>query len=311
MLPYAISQPKRIQARSGSDAERYYIKSELPGQRWPSPKAIAPGVSPAPLDDLIFHGGKTVAQMEFQNVFLGGQASWRSRDVTFIDTAITRAMQHKKLDNVMKQYFPGQALSCDARALLVHEGAKPAVLDEPGVQAAVTALFDSSQINQQNLGSCIFNLILPPGSVLKLGRSSSLRGLGGYHGSLHVRRAGKTVTLYYSANVFSQMLDDGTENGIAAFDQPWKNVVATLYHEMNEFRTDADVNDAIENASNDFLGWNSRSGQEVGDQPIFQAGANLALVFKQVSDPSGKKVPAQLMYSNAVHGAEGPIARPH
>ena len=34
-------------------------------------------------------------------------------------------------------------------------------------------------------------------------------------------------------------------NGIPVFDRPWKNVVATLYHELNEARTDADVEDAI------------------------------------------------------------------
>src|SRR5215472_5023709 len=67
-----------------------------------------------------------------------------------------------------------------------------------------------------------------------------------YHGSVHFEDNGKQVTVYYSANVFSQPLANGRENGIAVFDAPWKNVVATLYHEMNEFRTDPDVRDAIE-----------------------------------------------------------------
>ena len=36
----------------------------------------------------------------------------------------------------------------------------------------------------------------------------------------------------------------------------------------------------------------------------------LDLVFKEVS--SGKKrIPVQFMYSNVVHGAEGPIKHPH
>jgi len=39
-------------------------------------------------------------------------------------------------------------------------------------------------------------------------------------------------------------------NGIPVFDEPWKNVVATFYHELNEARTDADVEDAIR-AGND------------------------------------------------------------
>ena len=138
-----------------------------------------------------------------------------------------------------------------------------------------------------------------------------MAGLGGYHGSVHIQRGGKRVTLYYSANVYSQMLSAGRENGIVVFDRPWKNVVGTLYHELNEFRTDADVNDAIETGSNDFLGWTSRRGHEVGDQPI-TAAPTLTLVFKQVTSASGgKRLPVQFMYSNAVHGAEGPIATAH
>src|SRR5262249_39763776 len=129
-------------------------------------------------------------------------------------------------------------------------------------------------------------------------------------GSVHIVRNGKKTTLYYSANVFSQMLSPVKENGIVVFDKPWKNVVGTLYHEINEFRTDADVNDAIQKRSNDFLGFASRSGREVGDQPIFAADGNLNLVFKEVLDGT-KKVPVQFMYSNAVHGAEGPINQPH
>ena len=58
-------------------------------------------------------------------------------------------------------------------------------------------------------------------------------------------------------------------------------------------------------------GWTSRSGRECGDQPIFAA-ANLNLVFKEVTPArGGKRIPVQFMFSNAVHGAEGPIANPH
>src|SRR5262249_23934036 len=127
--------------------------------------------------------------------------------------------------------------------------------------------------------------------------------------------SGKRVTLYYSADAFSETLPNGNENGIAAFDKPWKNVVGTLYHELNEFRTDADVDDAIA-AGNDpngvqFLGWTSRRGQEVGDFPISVADP-LTQVFKEVK-ATGKKffMPVQFQYSNAVHGPEGPINKKH
>lgn len=311
----AASKPMRIQARPGSRAEsRYLLRSALPGGAWPQPKLIAPGISPAPLDDLMFHGGRVLPQMEFQNVYLGGAASWQASDVASIDTAINRAMRNKRLNNVMAQYFPGAKLDCSMRASFVLEQAKPKQLDEPAVQAQVIALLDAGLIKNSALDSCLINLVLPSGTVLKLDDSSSLAGLGGYHGSVHFKRGGKRLTLYYAANVYSEFRPNGQENGIVVFDKAWKNVVGTLYHEINEFRTDADVNDAIVNNNNDFLGWTSRAGHEVGDQPIFKAGAagDLRLVFKEVSDaPRKQRLPVQFMYSNAVHGAEGPIAKPH
>jgi hypothetical protein len=105
-------------------------------------------------------------------------------------------------------------------------------------------------------------------------------------------------------------------NGIPVFDQPWKNVVATFYHELNEARTDADVEDAIlagnNPNANSFLGWVSDQGEEIGDFPVSEAGGNLTEVFQEVelTDNSGT-VPVQFMYSDAVHGPEGPIAQAH
>jgi hypothetical protein len=306
-----VAQPMRIQARKGSAAERSYSTAALPSGSWVMPKAVAPGIDPSPLDDLMFHGGRVIPQMEFQNVYLGSAADWPPGDIEAIDRGITLAMRDRRLNNVMTQYFPGAALTCDPRPSIVLGDSKPAQLDEPDVQAAVVTLYDTGTIKKSGLGTAIFNLVLPPGTILRLGGSSSRMGLGGYHGSLHIRRAGKPVTLYYSANVYSQMLPSGQENGIVAFNRSWKNVVGTLYHELNEFRTDADVNDAITTGNNSFLGWTSRRGHEVGDQPIFVA-SRLNLVFKEVrAAGSGRRVPVQFMYSNAVHGAEGPIATPH
>ena len=309
-----ISQPMRIQARPGSRVERLYMSSGLPQGGWPKPKPeeIAPGVSPKPLDDLIFHGGKLVPQMEFQNIFLGGQASWRAADIDFINASITAAMQDTKLNNVIKQYFVDVAsVTCDPRNAIVLEEARPAQLDEPDVKAMVQRLVLAGKLSDSDLDTTIFNLLLPPGTILRLGDANSVDGLGGYHGSVHFSKDGRDVTAYYSANVFSQQLPDGRTNGIPAFDVSWKDVVGTLYHELNEFRTDADVSDAIAQSDNQFLGWMSAQGQEIGDQPI-AAATSLALVFKEIlSSAGGKRLPVQFLYSNAVHGAEGPIANPH
>ncbi|WP_069269109.1 hypothetical protein [Paraburkholderia nodosa] len=312
MAAYPKQMPMRIQARPGSKAEReYFVSSKLPGQHWPEPQAIAPGVNPAPLEDLLFHGGKVIPSMEFQNIFLGGSGSWVQSDIQFIDAAIGHAMQHKQMNNVMQQYFPGAALACEQREFVILNAAKPEKMTEKNVQDQVVALLESALIQDSNLDTCLFNLLLPAGTILELQGASSLEGLGGYHGSVHFTQGGATRTLYYSASVYSEMLPGNKENGIVSFDQSWKSVVGTLYHEVNEFRTDPDVNDAIEKNNNDYLGWSSRQGREVGDQPIFQAASNLALVFKEISDPPRTTLlPVQLLYSNAVHGAEGPIANP-
>jgi hypothetical protein len=67
----------------------------------------------------------------------------------------------------------------------------------------------------------------------------------------------------------------------------------------------------FKSGNNDFLGWMSRRGAECGDQPIFAA-ASLNLVFKEVdATNSTTLIPVQFLYSNAVHGAEGPIDDPH
>jgi hypothetical protein len=309
---YAVLQPMRIQARPGSMAERqYYQQSALPSGRLAMPKAIAPGITPSVMDDLIYHGGKVVPEMEYQNIYLGSAGDWAASDIAAIEDATKRAMQDRRLNNVMVQYFPGTSVSCDPRASFVAGGQRPAMLDEPAVQATIVGLFDAGKISPRDLATTLFNLVLPPGTELRLDTSTSLRGLGGYHGSVHFTRAGKRRTIYYSANVYSQPLANGRQNGIVAFDRPWKNVVGTLYHEINEFRTDPDVGDAIAQNSDELLGWTSRRGHECGDQPIF-ADPSLSLVFRQVAVAgTNKRVPVQFMFSNAVHGAEGPIDQPH
>jgi hypothetical protein len=304
----------RIQARPGSLAEaRHYYKLAEPDRGRGEPGAIAGGIPADASADLVFHGGKIVPQMEFQNVFLGGQASWLASDIDFINTAIGLAMQDRRLNNVVKQYFKtDDNLTCDPRQLLVLEEPKPRELDEPDVQQLVVRLVQQGKLSDNDLDTVIFNLLLPPGTVLKLGPDDSLNGLGGYHGSVHFQHNGRAQRAYYSANVYSQTLPDGQVNGIPAFDASWKDVVGTLYHEINEFRTDADVRDTIETNNENLLGWMGAQG-EIGDQPIAAAGqqGDLTRVFQEVMSSTGsRRVPVQFLYSNAVHGAEGPIDKP-
>jgi len=302
-----------IQARPGSPVEARHYR--YPEHRWAQlePEAIAFGLPPDESADLVFHGGKTVPQMVFQNVFLGGRASWLASDIDQINTAITLAMQDRRLNNVVGQFFDaGVKLTCDPRPLFVLEEPKPRMVDELAAKQLVTRLVQQGKLSDSDLGSTIFNLLLPPGTVLRLDQDTSLGGLGGFHESVHFEHNGRSRTAYFSANVFSQLLPNGRANGIPAFDESWKDVVGTLYHEMNEFRTDPDVGDAIEQNNDGFLGWMGAQG-EIGDQPINAAGAagNLALVFQEILlSTGGGRVPVQFMYSNAVHGGEGPIDQP-
>jgi hypothetical protein len=310
--------PMRIQARPNSKAAQAYLSAKLPSGGWPKPKLrpteIAHGISPRPLDDLIYHGGKLVPQMVFQNIFLGGQASWKAPEIDFINSSITRAMQDKDLNNVLRQYFVDRPdITCDVRDAIVLQGDNPTNMDENAVKQKVQTLVLQGNLSSSDLDSTIFNLLLPPGAVLSIDDVDSLNGLGGFHGSVHFNNTdGREVIAYYSANVYSQQLPDGGMNGIPAFNASWKDVVGTLYHELNEFRTDADVSDAIANNSNDLLGWMSAQGQEIGDQPIEAASGALSRVFQEVQGTTGgKPIPVQFLYSNAVHGAEGPIQQPH
>lgn len=321
--------PLNVAFRRGSHAENVYRQRV----GLPSAMALAPGEKPTPAHDLHFHGGKTIADLHFMNFYVGADA-WPGTDVANIDMSLAAAMVDQSLNNVMQQYFPGKITSTfDGSQKLA--GPAPAVVSQGDIEALVISMASQGKFQGRSLSSTVFNYMLPPGTVLndnaaptpafaaqamaakkdvapQADEVDSLHGLGGYHGSVHTAD-GKTI--YYAVGVYSEKKADGTENGIAIFDHPWKNVVATFYHELCEARTDADVEDAIR-AGNDpnaikFLGWTSRQGEECGDFPVFESGNNLSKVFQEVRlTANGGTVPVQFQYSDAVHGPEGPRATP-
>ncbi len=242
--------------------------------------------------------------MGFQNIYLGRSADFAPGDVESIDDAITSLMRDERLKDIIQQYFPGKVLSYNVAESVMLDEPRPAQMGEADVQNKIVDLFDRGLILGTDHDRTCFNLVLPPGTTLTLDDSPSLEGLGGYHGSVHFRRLGQNRTLYYSANVYSEDRGSG-RNGIPVFSQPWKNIVCTLYHELVEFQTDPDVGDAIRQQDQRFIGFNSSRGHEIGDQPI--AANSLNKVFKEVLTlPGPRPTPVQFMYSNRVHGAEGP-----
>lgn len=267
--------------------------------------------------NLHFFGGRTIEQLTFTNVYVGGASAWSPSDVEQIDAALAAAMTDPHLNNVIAQYY------ADGHPTTTFVSSRH--LDTPAlhrvyrndVEGWAATLAQDGALSGLDPASTVVCLLLPPGAVLVDGTKSgherehdeavdSKHGLGGYHGSVHGKH-GTPTTTYYAVAVYSE----GT-NGIVAFDEPWKNVCATLYHELNEARTDPDVEDAIRESSNSVLGWYSPQGGEIGDIPMEEAGGDLATVMVEVPVASGPRTaPIQLMWSNAVGGPERPISRKH
>jgi hypothetical protein len=322
-------RPLNVSFRRGSRAEKIF--RQRVGR--PVAEAIVPGEKPTPAHDLHFNGGKTIPNLHFMNYYVGADA-WPASDITNIDNKLAAAMTDVNLNNVMEQYFPGSITTTfDGSEKL--PGPAPATFSQGDVEALVASMASQGKFGGRDLTSTVFNFMLPPGTVLNDNagptgavsqnvtaakkspipnddEADSLNGLGGYHGSIHTT-GGDIV--YYAVGVYSEKRADGTENGIPVFDQPWKNVVATFYHELNEARTDSDVEDAIR-AGNDpnavkFLGWTSKQGEECGDFPVFESGNDLSKVFQEPPlTAGGGTVPVQFQYSDNVHGPEGPRTTP-
>jgi hypothetical protein len=317
-------RPMNILVGRGSRAEDKY--RALGGVHGLDPEQIAPGIAPTPAHDLLYHGGKTIPSLTFINFYVGGNA-WTASDVRNIDQSLAAAMTDPQLNNVMAQYFGGVPPTTTCKPSQTLAGASPAKFSQGDVEKLVSNLFTQGKLAGFDFSSTVFNFMLPPTAVLtdnpapggaervpsaELKRrgvpeeeeSDSLHGLGGYHGSVQV--GGQT--LYYAVGVYSDK-SNGQTNGIPVFDAPWKNVVATFYHELNEARTDPDVEAVINGGASSMLGWTSRQGEECGDFPVFEANP-LTQVFQELALPGGGTVPVQFQYSNFVHGPEGPIPTP-
>lgn len=319
-------RPMRVVTAPGSKAEafcRNYRTGVHPGPvPVPHSEAVAAGFRPRPALDMRDFGGTVIRDLVYTNFYVGGAASWAASDIRNIDGHLAAAMSDVRLNNVLVQYFRGATgITTRFAPSAVLPGAPPAAMTQPDVEQLVADLQAAGRLAGFDFAATVFNVLLPRGVVLTIDdgggarttpaaaapkparppheveeKASSLEGLGGFHGSIKV--GGQRV--YYAVGVFSE-----GGNGIVAFDQPWKNVVATFYHELVEARTDADVEE-------NKVAWVNARGEEIGDIPMALAGANLGKVMKEVplADGSGT-VPIQLMWSNAVHGPEGPVAVPH
>ncbi len=278
-----------------------------------------------PSYNLVYQGGKTIPHLTFTLLYVGGEGAWSGTDRSNIDQALSGAMTDRDLNNVMQQYYSGTTITSSFSPSRVLSGSPPATVSQSDAEQIISNLYQQGQLTGFDYSQTVFGLVLPSGTVLNDNSTSaglavraisatggttettvsSLQGLGGYHGAV---QSGNT-TLYYAIVVYGQHLASGQDNGIVAFSQPWQNVVAAMYHELNEARTDPDVNGTpgwVSNPISDFGG----QSVEVGDAPVFEAGNNLSLVFQEVPLVKGGTAPIQLMWSNDVSGPEGPRTTP-
>jgi hypothetical protein len=271
--------------------------------------ALKPGAAfvPHPELDLKDHKGRIIQNLVFWNIYVGGEGVWDASDRTNIDNNLDAAMSDANLNKVILQYFRGaNAITSKLeKSIFISQNAD--TFSQTDIENLVVQLKQANVISTTDFANTLFNFMLPRGVVLTIDdgqgqrqggdtddKSSSKEGLGGFHGSVSTNG----TTVFYAVGVFSE-----GDNGIAVFDQSWKNVVATFYHELNEARTDADV-------ETNAIAWVNQDGEEIGDIPISLAGNDLTTVFKEVPRASGGgTVPIQLMWSNAAHAPQGPISR--
>jgi hypothetical protein len=349
MSPRKLNQtfvkPLRVFTGPHSKAEKGFRRRAS----MPSPLALAPGLPATPEHDLVFHGGHTIQNLVFTNFYVGGSDAWDANDIQQIDRALSAVMTDEKLNNVMVQYYPSGQISSTFKGSQVLAGPPPQTVSQGDVENLVRTMFQSGTLDGSDFPNTVFNFMLPSGTILNTNEAptsstivaqlenplasnrnnseeapkaalahepeeDSTNGLGGYHGSVHVGSGADERMIYYAIGVYSEQLTDGTVNGIPVFNESWKNVVATFYHELNEARTDPDVEDAIR-AGNDpnainLLGWTSAQGEECGDFPVFEANP-LTQVFQEVPLTSGGgTAPVQLQYSDADHGPGTPRDEP-
>jgi hypothetical protein len=289
--------------------------------------------------NLKYHGGRTIRDLSYVNLYVSGDTRWSRAEVDRIDSRLAAAMQDQNLNNVLLQYFDNKPIRSTPLPSHPLVGYTPPTVTRGDIQNMIGWLHRQGFLKSFDLQNTVFNLLLPPGCVLTVddrpsivvsdevassvpGASSgsvppsedgdSRDGLAGYHGSVATANNDR---VYYTVSVYSQPGANNSSNGIPIFRESWRNVVATLYHQLIESRTNPDVEEAMRRASDanakQYLGWVSDSGLEIGDTAL-RSNAPLRTLFQEVPLADGRGVvPVQLPWSNAAQGPEGPISQPH
>ena len=212
--------------RPGSKAElacrRYAARHKVAPKEPPThAEVIAPGFAKRPDLNLVDNAGKIIPDLVYTNFFLGGNV-WDPQDVQRIDENLEKAMIDPHLNNVLVQYFRGAANITSTFRPSSSLPVNPDTISQPEVEEdLLRQLHSQGKLTGFDFPNTLFNFMLPRGTVLtiddgsgdqagaKKGKepsgpveeeASSLEGLGGFHGSVHI---GGTK-LYYAVGVFSE-----------------------------------------------------------------------------------------------------------
>jgi hypothetical protein len=222
--------PMRVVMSWNSEAGKSYMR-----KAGVNPEALAPGFHPSHTNDLIFRGGKTLPDLKFLNFYVAGATAWNAGDMQNIDQAISAGMSDRNLNNVMVQYFNGKPIKSTFLGSHKLTGAAPPVVSQGDAELLVSNLQKQGALAGADLSTTVVNLLLPSGTelttdemptspalsaqllaVAETGKSpdaiipaedeaSSKKGLGGFHGSVHLTMSGVGVTVYYAISVFSEI----------------------------------------------------------------------------------------------------------
>jgi hypothetical protein len=242
------------------------------------------GTTPTPAAnsfDLTFHGGKVLKAPVFQPIYVGDywKTTTGAADRTYND-AFAKDLVSGGHEALLGQYGVGTGSTAPSTVV----AGKPKTMTQAQVEALVKKQVAAGAVADGP--ETVHMVVLPPGTVLKHGTSSSKNGLGGFHGSF-VDDAGKTV--YYGVVVYSQ-----GKNGIDFTGKGRDNVTITESHEFDEAATDPDVGHGT-------LGWYNAQYGEIGDLAVNSGLVPLSQSF--VKDEKGFSV--QVEWSNADHAFKG------
>lgn len=279
---------------------------------------------------LVYRGGRRLAAMSYKLVYYG--PAWNQAPGatstnphadarTRIDAAVAAAMQDAGLNTIMAQYFPGQTVTTTVLPSVVWDKDQrpdPIIVPfhEGDVRRIIPAIV-AAGLDGADPASTAINIVLPhgfglqalgldaqqrpPGAVVMPGvpddAPSSGTGLAGYHGSVTVGNQ----QVPYSVVVWS----DGSTGIPVPGWAGWENICATLYHELQEIRTNPDVDVAVRTGSNAHIGWNTDplkgpdglDCREIGDMALILFDDWRSEAFQRVRI-GAMDVPIQRMWCN-------------